>query len=54
MIGQYNKEEHVVQLKSLQATNPKLYYIGCGKTDFLYKGVTDLGALYDEIGFKYT
>jgi enterochelin esterase family protein len=52
--GQYNKEEHVRQLKALQASNPKLYYIGCGKTDFLYKGVKDLRALYDEIGFKYT
>lgn len=54
MFGQYDKEEHISQLKALQASNPKLYYIGCGKTDFLYKGVTDLRALYDEIGFKYT
>jgi enterochelin esterase family protein len=51
--GNYNKEEHVAQLKGLQASNPKLYYIFCGKTDFLYKGVTELRALYDEIGFKY-
>jgi enterochelin esterase family protein len=54
MFGQYNKEEHAAQLKALQTTNPKVYYIGCGKTDFLYKGVTDLRALYDKIGFKYT
>lgn len=54
MFGPYNKEEHIAQLKSLQGSNPKLYYSGCGKTDFLYKGVTDLRALYDEIGFKYT
>jgi len=54
MFGQYNKEEHIAQLKALKAGNPKLYYIGCGKTDFLYKGVTDLRALYDELGFKYT
>lgn len=52
--GPYNKEEHIAQLKALNAGNPKLYYIGCGKTDFLYKGVTDLRALYDEVGFKYT
>jgi enterochelin esterase family protein len=54
MFGQYNKEEHAAQLKALQTTNPKVYYIGCGKTDFLYKGVTDLRTLYDKIGFKYT
>jgi enterochelin esterase-like enzyme len=52
--GQYNKAEHVAQINALNASKPKLYYIGCGKTDFLYKGVTDLRALYDEAGFKYT
>jgi len=54
MFGQYDKEQHIYQLKALQASKPKLYFIGCGKTDFLYKGVTDLRALYDEVGFKYT
>ena len=53
MFGQYNKDEHIAQLNELKASNPKLYYIGCGKTDFLYNGVTDLRALYDELGFKY-
>jgi enterochelin esterase family protein len=52
--GSYDKEQHIAQLKSLNASNPRLYFIGCGKTDFLYKGVTDLRALYDELGFKYT
>jgi len=37
-----------------KASNPKLYYLGCGKTDFLYSGVTDLRALYDEVGFRHT
>ena len=54
MFGVYDKERHVSQLKALNDNKPKLYYLGCGKTDFLYKGVTDLRALYDEIGFKYT
>jgi enterochelin esterase-like enzyme len=54
MFGAYDKEQHISQLKSLNATNPKLYYIGCGKTDFLYSSVTELRALYDEIGFRYT
>ena len=53
-VGAYNKEEHVAQLQKLKASNPKLYYIGCGKTDFLYNSVKELRALYDEIGFKYT
>lgn len=50
----YNKEKHVTQLKALMAANPKLYWIGIGKDDFLYKTVTNLKSLYDEIGFKYT
>ncbi len=54
MFGQYNKEEHIAQIKALKASNPKLYYIGCGKTDFLFEGTTELRALYDELGFKYT
>jgi enterochelin esterase-like enzyme len=54
MFGQYDKEKHVAQLKALKASKPKVYYIGCGKTDFLFRGVTDLRALYDELGFKYT
>ncbi|NSW93417.1 MAG: esterase [Bacteroidales bacterium] len=54
MFGQYDKEEHIAQLKELKASNPILYYIGCGKTDFLFKGVTELRSLYDELGFKYT
>ena len=54
MFGPYDKEQHIAQLKALNASHPKLYFIGCGKTDFLYKGVTDLRALYDEVGFKYT
>jgi len=50
----YDKEKHVAQLKALMAANPKLYWIGIGKDDFLYKTVTNLKSLYDEIGFKYT
>lgn len=51
--GPYRKEAHVAQLKQLQASNPKLYAIYCGKTDFVFKGVTELRALYDEVGLKY-
>lgn len=52
--GVYDKEQHIAQLKALNASKPKLYFIGCGKTDFLYGTVTELRALYDEVGFKYT
>ncbi|MEZ4852470.1 MAG: alpha/beta hydrolase-fold protein [Bacteroidia bacterium] len=54
MFGDYDKEEHIAQLKALEKAKPKLYWIGCGKTDFLYQGVLDLLKLYDEIGFTYT
>jgi enterochelin esterase family protein len=50
----YNKEEHVKQLKELQKANPKLYWIGMGKGDFLYSSVLKLNELYDEVGLKYT
>ncbi|MDD4500482.1 MAG: alpha/beta hydrolase-fold protein [Bacteroidales bacterium] len=51
--GNYNKEEHVAQLKALEKADPALYWLGCGETDFLYKSVLDLLKLYDEIGFSY-
>ncbi|MDR1556533.1 MAG: esterase [Tannerellaceae bacterium] len=51
--GNYSKEEHIAQLKALEKANPKLYWIACGKTDFLYQGVLELIKLYDETGFKH-
>ena len=51
--GNYNKEEHVAQLKALEKADPALYWIGCGKTDFLYQSVLELLKLYDEIGFSH-
>ena len=50
----YNKEEHIKQLNALKQAKPKLYWIGCGKDDFLYASVTKLRALYDQIGLPYT
>jgi len=52
--GNYDRETHVAQLKALRDSKPRLYWIGCGKTDFLYDGVTRLRALYDELDFPYT
>lgn len=50
----YNKEKHISQLKALMASKPRLYWIGIGKDDFLFRTVTSLRSLYDELGFKYT
>ena len=33
---------------------PKLYWIGIGKTDFLYQANKDYRKLLDEKGYKYT
>lgn len=52
-LGNYNKENHIAQIRALKESNPKVYWIGCGKEDFLYQGVTDLRTLYDELGFNY-
>lgn len=51
--GNYNREKHMEQLKALVAAQPKLYWIGIGKDDFLYGTVTKLRSLYDEVGLKY-
>lgn len=42
------------QLATLFAAKPKLYWIGIGNTDFLYKQNADLRRYLDEKGYKYT
>lgn len=54
MAPNYNKEEHIKQLQALKQAKPKLYWIACGKDDFLYEGVTRLRAMYDQVGLPYT
>lgn len=54
MFGNYDKDEHLAQLEALKKTDPKLYWIACGKADFLHGSVEDLLKFYDEIGFEYT
>ena len=49
----YNEEEHKKQLKTLQESGVKLYWIACGKEDFLIESVNNLRKLYDGMGFKY-
>jgi len=41
-------------LKSQMTNGYKLYWIGIGKADFLYKNVSDYRAKLDVIGMKYT
>ena len=47
-------EEAKAQLATLFKNKPKLYWIGMGKTDFLYKSSADLRRYFDEKGYKYT
>ncbi len=51
--GNYNEEEHKKQIQTLKDSGIKLYWIGCGKEDFLYESVTNLRKFYDNSGFKY-
>ena len=50
-----DRDELIKQIQALKASDPKVYYIGCGKYDSLvYEGLKNLLALYDELGFRYT
>lgn len=42
------------KLKTQFAKRPALYWIGIGKTDFLYKANEDYRKMLDEKGYKYT
>jgi len=50
----FDKDAYLKQLEALKKSNPKVYWIGIGKADFLYQSVIKLKALYDEVGLKYT
>jgi len=52
-MGNYDPEKHKGQIAALKNSGLKLYWIGCGKQDFLYEGVVNLRKLYDEQQFKY-
>ena len=49
----YSKAQHLSQLEALKNTHPKLYWIGMGTEDFLYKHIAPLLQLYDEVGLDY-
>lgn len=52
-LGPYDKEAHSRQIKALIKAQPKLYWIGTGKEDFLYESVIKLRKKYDVEGLKY-
>jgi len=41
------------KLEVLKNSGQKLYWIACGKDDFLYNGVISMRETYDKLGFKY-
>jgi enterochelin esterase-like enzyme len=47
-------EERNTKIEALKNSGYKLYWIGCGKDDFLFKSVTDLRNTLDSHTFKYT
>jgi enterochelin esterase-like enzyme len=42
------------KVEALKKSNPKVYWIGVGKDDFLFQSVVALKADYDKHNFKYT
>jgi enterochelin esterase family protein len=45
--------ERVTKLEALKKSGYKLYWIACGKDDFVYKGVVTLRETLDKLNFKY-
>jgi enterochelin esterase family protein len=48
------EQERIAKLEALKKSGYKLYWIGCGKDDFVYKGVVTLRETLDKVGLKYT
>jgi enterochelin esterase-like enzyme len=48
------EQERIAKLTALKNSGYKLYWIGCGKDDFVYKGVVTLRETLDKVGLKYT
>jgi enterochelin esterase family protein len=47
-------QERDVKIEALKKSGYKLYWIGCGKDDFVYQSVIKLRSTLDTHGFKYT
>lgn len=51
--GKNDPEERLKGMEKLKASHPKLYWIGVGKDDFLYKSAQDLRKFLDDNKFHY-
>lgn len=51
-VAQLEKERQA-KLEALKNSGYKLYWVGCGKDDFLYESVINLRNFYDKNNFKY-
>ncbi|UCG28285.1 MAG: esterase, partial [Bacteroidales bacterium] len=51
--GNYSEEDHKAQITALKDSGVKLYWIACGKDDFLYESVVNLRKFYDDLGLEY-
>jgi enterochelin esterase family protein len=47
------EQERITKLEALKNSGYKLYWIACGKDDFVYKGVVTLRETLDKVGLKY-
>jgi enterochelin esterase-like enzyme len=47
------EQERNAKLETLKNSGYKLYWIGCGKDDFVYKSVVTLRSTLDKVGLKY-
>jgi enterochelin esterase family protein len=48
------RQERDAKIEALKNSGYKLYWIGCGKDDFVYPGVVTLRNVLDKHNFKYT
>ncbi len=46
------EQERITKLEALKNSGYKLYWIACGKDDFVYKGVVTLRETLDKVGLK--
>ncbi len=47
------EQERITKLEALKNSGYKLYWIACGKDDFVYQGVVTLRSTLDKVGLKY-
>lgn len=47
------EKERIAKLEALKNSGQKLYWIACGKDDFVYAGVVTLRNTLDKVGLKY-